>query len=69
MSGKKTWKAIYYVNGFPRWYHIGAADAIGLADASNIAARVMLRAATGEDPVALRKAERSQGTFDDLAAR
>lgn len=25
-SGKKTWKAIYYVGGFPRWYHIGAAD-------------------------------------------
>jgi integrase len=69
MSGKKTWKAIYYVKGFPRWYHIGAADAIGLADARKIAARVMLRAAMGEDPVALRKAERSRGTFEDLATR
>ena len=29
MSGKKTWKAIYYVGDFPRWYHIGDADAIG----------------------------------------
>jgi hypothetical protein len=29
VSGKKTWKAIYYVGDFPRWYHIGDADAIG----------------------------------------
>lgn len=66
-SGKKTWKAIYYVGGFPRWYHIGDAAAIGLADARKIAAGVMLKAAMGEDPVALRKAERSRGTFAELA--
>ena len=66
-SGAKTYKAIYYVAGFPRWYHIGNADTIGLADARKIAARIMLRAATGEDPVALRKAERSRGTFEELA--
>ena len=67
-SGKKTWKAIYFApGGRPRWYHIGAADAIGLADARKIAAGIMLRAATGEDPVALRKAERSRGTFEELA--
>ncbi|MFZ0196757.1 MAG: Arm DNA-binding domain-containing protein, partial [Pseudolabrys sp.] len=69
VSGKKTWKAIYYVNGFPRWYHIGAADSIGLADARKIAATIMLRAATGEDPVALRKADRDQGTFEELATQ
>ena len=38
VSGKKFWKAIYYVNGFPRWYHIGAANLIGLADARKMAA-------------------------------
>lgn len=32
-SGNKNWKAIYYARGLPRWYHIGRADAIGLADA------------------------------------
>lgn len=69
VSGKKTWKAIYYVNGFPRWYHIGAADSIGLADARKMAATIMLRAATGEDPVALRKAERNRGTFEELATQ
>lgn len=69
-SGKKAWKAIYFApGGRPRWYHIGAADAIGLASARKIAAGIMLRAATGEDPVALRKAERSQGTFEELATQ
>ncbi len=68
-SGKKTFTAIYFVSGFPRWYHIGAADAIGLADARKIAAGIMSRAATGEDPGAPRKAERSRGTFEELATQ
>ena len=51
-SGAKTYKAIYYVAGFPRWFHIGNADTIGLADARKMAARVLLQAAEGKDPVA-----------------
>jgi integrase len=66
-SGAKTYKAIYYVAGFPRWFHIGNADTIGLADARKLAAKVLLQAAEGNDPVALRKAERSRGTFEELA--
>ena len=64
-SGRKAWKAVYYAPaGRPRWYHIGDADAVGLSDARKIAARVMLQAAEGKDPMA----ERSRGTFEELAA-
>jgi len=68
-SGRKAWKVIYFVNGSPRWYHIGDVAAIRLADARKLAAGIMLRAAIGEDPVAQRNAERSRGTFEELAAR
>jgi integrase len=68
-SGKKTYKAIYFVSGLPRWFHIGDADAIGLADARKLASRVMFDAAQGKDPVAEREAERSKGTFEELATR
>jgi integrase len=68
-SGRKAWKVIYFVNGSPRWCHIGDAAAIRLADARKLAAGIMLRAAIGEDPVAQRKAERSRGTFEELATR
>ena len=49
--------------------HIGAADAIGLADARKLAANVMFQVAEGKDPGRRRKAERTKGTFEDLAAR
>ena len=68
-TGRKAWKAIYSVGGRPRWYTIGAADAIGLADARKIASDVMYRVAQGADPCADRKAERSKGTFEEVAAR
>jgi integrase len=68
-TGAKAWKAIYSRHGRPRWYHIGDAGAIGLADARKLAARVMLGVAEGKDPAAERKAERGAGTFADLHAR
>jgi integrase len=68
-SGGKAWKVIYSRLGRPRWYHIGDASAIGLADARRIAGRVMLAVAEGKDPAAERKAERGSGTFADLHAR
>jgi integrase len=69
-SGKKTWKVIYFApGGRPRWYHLGDADAVGLADARKLASRVMFQVAEGKDPVAERKAERSRGTFEELATR
>jgi hypothetical protein len=63
----KAWKTIYSLHGRSRWYHIGNADAIGLADARKLASRVMFQVAEGKDPCADRKAERSKGTFEELA--
>src|SRR5262245_40314953 len=68
-SGGKAWKAIYSHHARPRWYHIGDASAIGLADARKFAARIMLQVAEGRDPAADKRAERGAGTFADLAAR
>jgi integrase len=67
-SGRKSWKAVYS-HSRPRWYHIGSADAIGLADARKLASRIMFQVAEGKDPVADRVAERGHGTFAELAER
>jgi hypothetical protein len=66
-TGSKSWKCIYPFHGRPRWYHIGAVDAIDLADARRLASRVMFAVAEGKDPAAERKAERGKGTFEELA--
>jgi hypothetical protein len=68
-SGRSAFKCVYFNHGRPRWYHIGAADAVGLADARKIAAEVMLQAIKGADPVADRRAQRGAGTFEELAGR
>jgi integrase len=68
-TGHKSWKVVYSLHGRPRWYSIGAAAAIGLADARKLASRVMFKVAEGKDPAAERKAERSKGTFEELATR
>src|SRR5215203_7308279 len=68
-TGHKAWKCIYSFHGRPRWYSIGAADAIGLSDARKLASRVMFAVAEGKDPAADRKAERGKGTFEKLATR
>ena len=44
-TGHKAWKCIYAFHGRPRWYHIGDAAAIGLADARKLAANVMFEVA------------------------
>lgn len=67
-TGRKSWKAVYSRGGRPRWYHIGT-DAIGLAAARELAMGVAYKAAEGHDPVAERRAERSAGTFAELAAQ
>ena len=68
-TGNKAWKAIYSRHGRPRWLHIGDAGAIGLSDARMLAAEAMLAVARGHDPAAEKKAERSKGTFAELAER
>jgi integrase len=68
-TGYRAWKVVYRHHNRPRWYHIGAADAIGLADARSLAAEVMLEVARGRDPQAERKAARGAGTFEEVALR
>jgi integrase len=68
-TGKKSWNTIYSRHGRPRWLYLGDANAIGLADARMLAAKAMLAVAEGNDPAAEKRAERSAGTFADLAAK
>jgi integrase len=68
-SGYRSYKLIYRFHNRPRWYHIGAADAIALADARKLAAELMLEVIRGKDPAAERRAERGAGTFAELAER
>jgi integrase len=66
-TGHRAWKCVYTCGGRPRWLHIGDARAIGLADARLLAAEAMPRVARGGDPAADRAADRSRGTFAELA--
>jgi integrase len=68
-TGHKAWKVVYHHGGRPRWYHLGDARAIGLADARRLANKTMLRVAEGVDPQAERMAQRGAGTFEELATR
>jgi integrase len=67
-TGSKSWVTVYSRRGRPRWLHLGNADAIALSDARMLASEAMLAVAKGGDPAAERKAERSAGTFADLAS-
>jgi integrase len=68
-TGAKSWNTVYSRQGRPRWLYHGNADAIGLADARKLSAKVMLAVAEGKDPAAERQAERGAGTFAELAAK
>lgn len=68
-TGHKAWKVVYALNGRPRWYSIGDVAAIGLSDARKLAGRVMFAVAEGKDPASEKKAQRSRGTFEELATR
>ena len=60
---------IYSHRGRPRWYHLGNAAAISVADARKLAGRIMFQVAEGKDPAAERQAHRAKGTFEELAQR
>jgi hypothetical protein len=68
-TGFKSWKCVYSRHGRPRWLHIGAVDAFGLDKARKSAARVMYEVSEGKDPAAERKADRIEGTFEELVTR
>jgi integrase len=65
-SGHKSYKCIYSRHARPRWFSLGAID-IGLAKARVSAAKVLVLVDDGKDPAADKKAERSSGTFGELA--
>ena len=69
VTGAKSWIVVYSRQGRSRWYTLGSADSIGLAAARMLATEIMLEVARGKDPAAERKAERSKGTFEELAER
>jgi integrase len=68
-TGYRAWKFVYRHHNRPRWYHIGATNAVALADARAEAARLALIVMQGKDPQAERRAERSVGTFEEVALR
>jgi integrase len=68
-SGKRSWNCAYSYRGKQRWIHFGNAATILLADARMLVRKTMMAVAEDRDVVAERKAERSGGTFAELAAR
>lgn len=69
-TGHRAFKCVYTVRGRgPRWYHIGDARAIPLADARRLTAKMMVAVAEGADPHADRVALRGRGSFEQVAER
>ena len=68
-SGYRAYKLIYRFHNRSRWFYIGAADAIALADARKLAAELMLEVIRGKDPAAEKRAARGTGTFAEIATR
>jgi integrase len=69
ITGFRSYKCIYSRHGRPRHYSIGPVDVISLAAARLKASKIMVQVYEGADPAADRKAERSAGTFGELAER
>src|SRR6516162_9081926 len=69
-SGHRAYKCVYTLRGRgARWYHLGNARAISLADARRLASKIMYQVAEGKDPHADRLALRGRGTFEQVAKR
>jgi Arm DNA-binding domain len=68
-TGRKVFKCVYAFGGRTRWYTIGRADHVDLDNARKLAAKILLKVATDVDPQAERRAERSKGTFEELATQ
>ncbi len=67
-SGYRAYKVIYRYRNRSRWFHIGDAKAIGLADARTKAAELMLAVVRdGKDPAAEKRIGRQSTTFAALA--
>jgi integrase len=68
-TGYKSFKLVYRHHGRPRWFHLAPVNALALADARKLAAKIMLQVIEGKDPAAEKRAARGAGTFAELADR
>ena len=69
-SGHRAYKCVYTIHGRgARWYHLGNARSIALADARKLASKIMYQVAEGADPHADRLALRGRGSFEQVAKR
>src|SRR5215510_10249437 len=69
-SGHRAYKCVYTIRGRgARWYHLGNAREISLADARKLASKAMYQVAEGKDPHADRLALRGRGSFEQAARR
>jgi hypothetical protein len=68
-SGARSFKFIYSCRGRLRFYHVADADALPLSDARKKVRALRVLVDGGTDPAADKAAQRSTGTFADLAAR
>src|SRR6516162_5351294 len=69
-SGHLAWKCVYTMRGRgPRWYSIGNARGLSLADARKLASKILYQVANGADPHADRLALRGRGAFEQVAKR
>ena len=68
-NGYRAFKVICSFHNRVRWLHLGDATAIDLVQARELANDAMFKVAKGKDPQAEKKAQRSAGTFAELADR
>src|SRR6185369_16713984 len=68
-TGYKALKAIYRHHNRPRWYHLGAADGVGLAAARKRCAEIMNDVMRDLDPQAERESARRASSFAQIAER
>ena len=68
-SGSRSFKFVFSYRGRLRWFTIGDADAHALSDARRKARAIRVQVDNGIDPQADKAAQRSTGTFEELAQR
>jgi integrase len=68
-SDHRSFVCVYSHHSKPRWYTIGSARGIDLAQARKQTRQIMNRVAEGGDPAAEKRAQRMAGTFAELHQR
>jgi integrase len=68
-NGHRSYKFIYSFHGRARWFTIGDADALGVAEARKKARALRVQIDNGVDPQSAKMASRAAGTFAELADR